>query len=295
MKKNWTRGLLAVGLIAAAGFGLAGCEEEKKPELAPAATDLKASAPKAPDAVKLAIEKASSKVEFMMEAPQEKIRGRVSGTTEGEIQVDPSDLTKTTGLITVDIAGIELFQAVASDDGKFGEEKKSDLQNEHARTWLEISPDAPADVRAKNAKTQFAIRKIEVTGERNLMKLTGPERKVMLKATGEFLLHQRASEKTAELEATFKFEGDKPVGVRVKTVKPFTIGLAEHEVHPRESFGKLAQKTLELLAPKVAKEAFVSLEFSATPGMAGPGAMGGKPAEAPAAPGTAMPAKDAPK
>lgn len=292
MKKNWTRTLLSAVIIATAGFGLGGCED--KPVLAPEKTDLKASTPKAPDAVKLAIDKALSKVEFMMEAPSEKIRGRASGTMEGEIQVDPADLRKTTGLITVDISDIELFQTVAGEDGKFGEEKKSDLQNTHARAWLEISPDAPADVRAKNAKTQFAIRKVEVTGEPDLMKLTGAERKVRLKATGEFLLHQRASEKTAELEATFKFDGDRPVSVGVKTVKPFPIGLAEHDVHPRESFGKLAQKTLDLLAPKVAKEALVSLEFNAALVPAGQNAPAGA-ATGKGAPASAVPAKDPPK
>jgi hypothetical protein len=53
------------------------------------------------------------------------------------------------------------------------------------------------------------------------------------------------------------------VSVTVKSVKPFTVNLAEHDVKPRDTFGKLALKTLDALAPKVAKEALVSLDLTA--------------------------------
>ncbi len=256
--KTWT----AVALVLA-GTTLGGCDDAPSPNLAPSASALAPTKPATPEAKKLAIDKASSKVEFMMEAPQEKIRGRVSGATEGELQIDPSDLTKTTGLIAVDIGGIELFQAVADDKGKFAEEKKSDLQNEHARTWLEISPDTPEADRKKNARVEFAIRKIDGVSEKDATKLTGAERKVTLKASGDFLLHGRKTQKTIELEATLRYEGDKLVGVGVRSTKPFAIGLEEHDVKPREAFGKLAQKTLQALSPKVAAEAQVSIELSA--------------------------------
>jgi hypothetical protein len=95
------------------------------------------------------------------------------------------------------------------------------------------------------------------------MKMTGAERKVTMTVTGDFLLHGRKSTKTADVEAVFKFEGDKPQSVTVKTTKPFAAGLAEHDVHPRDSFGVLAQKGLDALGEKVAKEAQVSVEFTA--------------------------------
>ncbi len=100
-------------------------------------------------------------------------------------------------------------------------------------------------------------------GEKDISKLEGAERKVMLKVTGDFLLHGHKNEKSAEVEATFKFDGDKPVSVAVRTVKPFAIGLAEYDVKPRDTVGKLLQKGLDALAPKVAKDAEVSLQFTA--------------------------------
>ncbi|MGK3986540.1 hypothetical protein WME99_26075 [Sorangium sp. So ce136] len=275
----WTRTLF-LGALATASLGAAACEEEK-PRLAPAATELKAPEVKAPAAAAFAIDRASSKVELAMDAPREQIRGRIQGAAAGTLQVDPADVTRTTGLITVDLSTLELFQTAVGDDGKPGEEKKSDLQNEHARTWLEISKDTPDAVREKNEKAQFAIRSISTSGEKDLTKMSGAERTVTVTASGDFLLHQRQSPRTVELIATFRYEGDRLAGLTVKTAKPFAVGLAEHDVRPREAFGKLAQKTLEVLSPKVAKEAMVSLELSATAGPAA-AAAAAAPAEAPA-------------
>jgi hypothetical protein len=249
----------------------AGCtDNDAKPEkgavtIAPSATALAPAKAPTMDAKKLSIDKASSKVDFAMEAPQEKIVGHVPGSATGDLQIDFMDLTKSTGLVTVDLSGMEVYQAKADKDGKFGAETKVDKQNEHARTWLEISPDAPADKRAENSKVQFSIKSIEATGEKDLTKLTGAERKVALKVTGDFLLHQHKVEKVLDVEATFKMDGDKPVSVELKTVKPFAVGLAEHDVKPRDAFGKFALKTLDVLAPKVAKDASVSLDVTAHP------------------------------
>jgi len=252
--------------VLAAAFAL-GCENEPAAPLAPTASALAPAKPATAAAKKLTVDKASSKVDFMMEAPQEKIHGKLPGSAEGELNVDPTDLTKTTGLVFLDLTGLELVQDVADESGKFTGEKKSDLQNEHARAWLEIGPDAPEADRKKNAHVEFSITKVEMVagGAKDVTKLPGAERKVTFLASGELLLHGRKAPKTVEMEATFAFAGDKLTQVALKTTKPFVVGLAEHDVKPREGFGKLAQKTLELLSPKVAKDAMVSVELTARP------------------------------
>ena len=265
---NRTHSWLPLLVLTLASVGGMGCEEEKPVVLAPTASALPSSkAPATAEAKTYSLDTASSKVEFMMEAPQEKIRGRVSGAN-GELSVDPTDITKTKGRINVDISGIELFQTVSNPKGEFGTEIKSDKQNEHARAWLEISPDTPDDVRAANSKVQFVLNKIDGASEKNVAKMTGAERKVTLKATGDFLLHGRKTEKTAEMEAIFKYEGDQLTSISMKTTKPLAIGLEEHDVKPREAFGKLAQKTLQALSEKVTKDALVSMEFTAKLGAA---------------------------
>ena len=256
--------------LAALGIGLfvgIGCDDKPAAPtvvIAPTATALAPGKSAAMGSVKLAIQKTPSKIDFMMEAPKEKIHGKAADSITGDLNVDPNDLTKSTGLITIDISGLEIVQAVAAGaDGKFPEETKSEAQNKHARTWLEISDDAPADKRAENAKVQFSIKSIAMTGEKSLAKMTGAERKVMLTAKGEFLLHGHKADKTAELEATFKVDGEKIVGVSVKTVKPIAVDLAEFDVKPRDAFGRFAAKGLDVLSPKVNKEALVSVDFTA--------------------------------
>jgi hypothetical protein len=278
--------LVAPLSLVLATLALAGCEDKPSANLAPTASALAPAKPAAVGAQAFAIDKGTSKVDFMMEAPQEKIRGRVTGGTEGSINVDPTDLTKTNGAIVVDLTGLEVFQTVVKDD-KPAEETKNDAQNKHARTWLEISDDAPEADRKKNARVEFSILKIEKASANDVTKLTGADRKVTLTAQGEFLLHGHKAPKTVELEATFHFDGDKPTSVAIKTTKPFGVDLAEHDVKPREAFGKLAAKTLDLLAPKVAKEAQVSVDLTAKAGgaLAPPPAKAGdadKPADKPA-------------
>jgi len=252
-----------------AALAVAGCDASgatTAPTVAPTSSAVAPPRPASKNAKKLIVDRATSKVDFLMEAPEEKIHGRADAATTGELDVDFGDLTKSTGAVTVDIGDLVLTQAKVDKDGKIGEEKKVDKQNEHARTWLEISPDTPPDIRAKNRLVRFVIQSVEVAGEKDLARMTGPERKVMLKASGTFQLHGHDTQKTAELEATFRFEGDRPVAVTVKTVKPFAVGLAEHDVKPRDAFGQFAQKTLEKLSPKVNKEAFVGLELTARVG-----------------------------
>ena len=259
---NANKTILAVSLVAA--IGAAACDNEPAPKLAPTASALKAPKAKTASAKPFKIEKKGALVEFVMEAPSEKIRGRVADAASGKILVDITDLTKTTGKFTIDISGIELYKTDIKDGKPVGEEVKHETQNKHARTWLEIGEDAPADVRKKNSTVEFVIKSV-TTDTKDATKLKGDERKVIVTAKGDFLLHGRKTEKTAKLEVTMKFNKDKVQSISIKTVQPFGIGLAEHDVHPREAFGKLAAKTLDMLAPKVAKEARVSIAFTATP------------------------------
>ena len=231
------------------------CDQQPVQPLAPTASALEPVKPKTSGAMKYPIA-SGSKIEFMMEAPIEKIRGRVENAISGDVFLDPTDLAKTTAHILVDIGGLELYQQVKKGD-EFGPEEKKEKQNQHAREWLQI--DAAAEGREKNKQAAFAIKEV-VADPNDVTKMTGAERKVKLTVKGNFLLHGRKSEKTAKLEATFTFEGDKAVRVAIETVEPFTVNLAEHDVRPRDALGK----TLDELAPKVAKDALVSLEFTAS-------------------------------
>lgn len=237
-------------------------------KLAEKAEKLEVVAPTAPASIHLVVDSGSGKLAFDMDAPVEKIRGKVPASAlSGEIWIDPADLTKARGLVRVDLHDLELFQRTVPEGGQeFGDEVKNDTQNEHARQWLEISPDTPPDALAKNAIIEFALTRVTDLSTSDLSQMTGTERKVTFTASGDFLLHQRKAEKSVQLEATFHYDGDGRLReVAIKSVTPLSIGLDEYDVRPRTGFSQLAAKTLEQLAPKVAKYAEVSLEFTAKP------------------------------
>lgn len=255
--------LLCGGLLSVVAIS---CGDEKTP-LAPEVkgSALASSAPKSAAAKKFSIASFDSKVKFSMEAAEEKIRGRATGV-EGTLFIDVKDLTQTTGNIAVDLETLELYQKKKTETGDWGDEVLEPTQNKHARSWLEIDDSAPGPMRAKNRRVEFRIDKVEAASEKDITKLAGDERKVTLKAKGEFLLHQRTSQKTVDLEISFTFSGGNPTAVTIKTVSPLEVGLAEHDVRPRESFGKFAKATLDTLGSKVAKNAQVELELKLVPG-----------------------------
>lgn len=266
--------LLVAGVVALA-LGAAACDDAASSNVAPSATTLEDAKPKSKGATELRVGTSGSKVDFMMDAPNEKIRGRVHDATRGELQVDLTDITKTTGHLYVDLASLELYQRKKGDDGTFGEESKSEMQNEHARNWLEIGPCDGVDDEAvckaakkKNENVELVITKVESSDAKDVTKLTGDRRTVRATVTGDFLLHQKKTTKSAKVEVTFVMKGERVEALHVKTVEPFAIGLAEHDVRPRTAFGKLAAKTLDALVSedkKVAKDAEVTLDFTAEP------------------------------
>lgn len=255
---------MRIALLSLSSF-LVACGGEPV-KLAEQAEKLTIEAPKSQGARRFVVETKGGELGFDMDAPVEKIRGRVPASAlSGELFVDPSDLTKATGLVHVDLRELELFQRKADEEGKpFGDETKNETQNQHAREWLEIGPDAPAEALKKNALIEFSLRELKDLSATDLGQLKGTERKVTFTAIGEFLLHQRKASKSVKLEATFTYVGDVPTSLHVKSLEPLEVGLDEYDVHPREAFGKLAAKTLQTLSPKVAKAAAVHLEFTAT-------------------------------
>lgn len=258
------------GAVLCATFALAGCKEKPAPTLAPTASALQA-APVAVGAVPFVVDSASSKVTFLMDSPLEKIDGDASGGLSGELSVDLADLSKSTGLVKVDLQKLVLYQQKRGDEkGAYSERVKSDLQNEHARNWLQITPhegDTTPEQAESNRWVEFKIDKLEGATLTNLVIASGAERKLSATAVGEFRLHGRKQPKSAKLEITVDYQGDHAVALHVKTAEPLAIGLEEFEVQPRDNAGKFVKSLTDALSSnlkgKVASAAPISLEFTA--------------------------------
>jgi len=247
------------------GMPLLGCNTDpKEKDLAPEAAELKADE-KSVESQAFELKKDSAKVTFQMDAELEEITGRAPKSASGSLNVDLMDLSKSTGLVKIDLSALTIFHRKRKGaDEEFGEEVMSDKQNEHMRTWLEIAEDAPKEQREKNRFAEFKIESVQTKAPVNVAELKGNERTVSAEASGSIRLHGRVSKQTLSVDLTFTYKGDTPTSVRIVTKSPLEVSLEKHDVRPRTAFNVLADKTLDAMGAKVAKIAKVSLDVTAS-------------------------------
>jgi hypothetical protein len=256
-------------------FGLAmlvmvtGCDD-KKTSLAPAASSLAPSnAPPSSGALKFAIDNAS-KTSIEMEAPKEKIKATTTGGT-GSLEVDLKNLGNSRGEVKMDLSTLTTKT--------FDDPKQDSSQTTHAKTWLEVADGESGKlddaVKAANKYAVYAIRAVENPSASDITKVAAVKeegddvRTVTMRTKGELLVHGHKVDRESEVEAKFHYPvgGDamKPTWVGIKTKTPFHVVLAEHDVKPRDGFGKIAKGSFNLLGTKVADNAEITLDLRAKP------------------------------
>lgn len=266
---------LGKGLVVATWFGLTlasltGCDDKKDGvKLAPSASALASSVPP-PSATttKFAIDP-TSESSLMLEAPDLTIKAKTSAAT-GTLDIDMKNLASSRGEVKVDLTTIVM--------STYGTAKDKD-QTVHARTWLEVADGESGKlddkVKEQHRYAVYAIRSIENPSATDVTKVaptkdgTDEVRTVTMTTRGELLVHGHKVDRDAEVEVVFRYEPgaapDKPKAVSVKTKKPFRVVLAQHDVKPRDGFGKIAKGSFNLLGTKVAENADISLDLRAKP------------------------------
>jgi len=266
----WARSRRAV-LLAGAGLTLfvLGCED-KKPNLAPVATSLASTPPPTGASVKKFVIDAASKTSLEMEAPKEKIKAVTNGGT-GTLDVDLTNLASSRGEVKIDLSTLTT--------STFAEQEKNASQTTHARTWLEVADGESGklddETKKNNRYAVYAIRSIENPSATDVTKLAPTKdgddevRTVTLTTKGELLVHGHKVERDADVEVAFRYDAgapaDKPKAIWITTKKPFRVVLAEHDVKPRDGFGKIAKSSFHLLGTKVADNADIALDLRAKP------------------------------
>ncbi len=241
------------------------CSKSEKQNLAPTASALASAAPVTKMSKTFVLDPSKSSVSFSMEAELERISGKAPESAQGELFIDFKDLAKSTGLVKIDLDKLSIYKKVRKEgETEFGEEEKNEKQNRDMRNWFQIGEDAPADDREKYRWVEFKITKVDASPN-DVTSLSGPSRKVEATVIGDFRMHGRVTKKSLPLELEFKFDGDEPTGLAIRSSKPFAVGLEEHDVKPRKSFAELADATLDALGKKVAKVAMVTIDATASP------------------------------
>jgi hypothetical protein len=262
----------AVGPLAIAGLVLLalGCED-KKPNLAPVASSLAKSAPPPAGAsVKKFVIDPASNTSIEMEAPKEKIRATAGGGA-GTLDVDLTNIAQSRGEVKIDLSTLTT--------SSFTDQEKNSSQSTHARTWLEVGDGESGKLDEETKKNHrwavYAIRSIENASATDITKVAPTKdadddvRTVTLTTKGELLVHGHKVERDADVEVAFRYDpgaaADKPKAVSIKSKKPFRVVLAEHDVKPRDGFGKIAKSSFHLLGTKVADNADIVLDLRAKP------------------------------
>jgi len=221
-------------------------------------------------AIPLVVDGPTSSVKFLMDSPLEKIDGDVSGSASGELAIDLEDLSKSRGIVRIDLDKLVLYQQKRADEaGDFGDRKKSEKQNEHARSWFQLDAregEVTPEQSAQNRTAEFRIDEVAPAAP-NVLAMSGSERKVLATVSGVLRVHGRQVKKSAKVELTFTFAGDKLASARVKTTEPFPVNLDEFEIHPRDAAGKFVRTVTDAIGSnlkgKLAKEAPVMLDLTA--------------------------------
>lgn len=248
-----------------------GCED-KKTNLAPVASALVSSTPPSSNAsvTKFGIDR-DGKTSIELEAPKEKIKATTSAAS-GSLDIDLGDLTRSRGVVKIDLTTLTT--------STFPEAEKNAAQTTHARTWLEVADGESGKLDDKTKEVHryavYAIRSVEKPSEGNVAKIAPQKdgadevRTVSLTTKGDLLVHgHKVEQRDADVDVTFRYDvgapPEKPKSLALKTRKPFRVVLSEHEVQPRDGFGKIAKGSFHLLGTKVAENADVTLDLRAKP------------------------------
>jgi polyisoprenoid-binding protein YceI len=199
------------------------------------------------------------KTSFLIDAPLEKIKG-TSDELRGHLDVDPKDLGKTRGEIMVRLSTLKT--------NTFGNMDKDSAQTEHARNWMEVGAESPADARMKFEWATFTVTSVQATPN-SLAEAPdeGGARKLSAKVSGDLNVHGVVSQKTVPVTVTFGGPPDAPTEFAIRTDDPLPVSMKEHDVKPRDKIGSFLNGALDRIGKKIDDKAQVSVDFMAKAAM----------------------------
>jgi hypothetical protein len=206
----------------------------------------------------------ASKAHVDMPGVSEHIMGDTTAAA-GTVDIVAHDLSKSRGLVRIDLSTFSTHTFNVAD--------KDAAQTGHARAWMEVLVDGKPNEDTRWA--DFAIRSVDGLSATDVTKVPATKdgsddvRTVTATVHGDLLIHGHKVQKDDVVDVTFRYSSGaaadaKPTRVEIKSKKPMTVVLKEHDVRPRDPGGKLLEWTTQLVS-KVAESADVTVEVGATP------------------------------
>jgi hypothetical protein len=260
------KGSLALTVVVIAvpvAFSMA-CKKDTPVALAESASALSAALPPATAKIVTYDVDPASKTSIDMPGVKEHITADTTAAT-GHLDVDLTNLASSRGEVKVDLTTLSTHT--------FHDDHDAD-QTSHARNWLQVGDVATADEKKANQYAVFALQSLASISSADVSKVaptkdgTDDVRTVTATVHGDFLVHGHKAAKDVPVEVKFHYPSgaaadSKPTKIDIKSTSPLKITLKEHDVHPRDAVGKLADWTTSLVS-KVAETADVTLDLHAT-------------------------------
>jgi polyisoprenoid-binding protein YceI len=229
-------------LAAILALVLPACDDPKA--AAPADAAAASAAPAPAPALPFSVEPFGAAV-FVLKAPPGGAAKDVKGLAKafsGELSLVPSDLTRTTGTVAVDLAGLETHGV--------GDDAVDGAATARLRDALEVGK---ATLKEPLRLARFTLRSIDELSEKNIFDLPRDTHSVTLKATGDLELHGVKQEKKVELTLSFAMSGGAVSRVTVRTAQPIVVSLPAYGVKAGAAPGDEASVTLEVSAKPAAR------------------------------------------
>lgn len=227
-------------------------------------------------------ERCEAKVE--LRAKEQTPRGAFR-VCRGELDVNLSDLARSTGTLAVDVASIEI-----RGEGDAG---RSDEQSQEAQNWLDVGASRPEAERERLRWAVFTITGLSDAsstsahaGRRERAEPEAEEpaelpeddagaarrserRTVTLTARGHLLLHRVRVDVEVPIRVAFHYKDRAtpeavPGELSLTTRRPLVVSLGAHDIKPRDSAGVFQAQAMKLIGTKVGADAKVSLSATAT-------------------------------
>jgi hypothetical protein len=196
---------------------------------------------------------------FLIDAPLEKIKGS-SDELRGHLDVNLKEIGKSTGDIMVRLSTLRT--------NTFQDNDKNVAQTGHARNWMEVGNDSPAEARMKYEWADFVVTAIDATPSAlSDAKDEGGSRTIKAKVSGDLTLHGVTSKKTVPVTVTFKGTADSPTELDLKTDQPMPVSMKEQGVMPRDTLGGILNGALDRIGKKIDDIVQVSFDAVAKPTM----------------------------
>ncbi len=246
------------------------------PSAAPSSTAAEEAPPEEPRPLRTYRIQPGSMMQVTLPAKEAKPTGTFR-IVRGQVELDLLELRRSRGIIEIDLGSV-LMQG--------DNERQERERTSRARDWLNLGASRPDAELERSRFARFVVSGIEELSHeaphlgRRLPPLApespasdspgGERRRVTAKVTGALEVNGFRVQRSAAVQLDFHYDvpatpGLPPSEIQLSSRAPVSIPLADHEIQPRDTHGRLVSADLELMGRLVGRSARVAFQLVAVP------------------------------